>query len=169
MIARMTQPDIPAFERSARTSLHYWAMLAVGLVFAWAGSVIDPATNCSADGECAPWLVPIAQWMGILIALAGLGHLWANPRRGSRIDPHTGDLVWWQNRVAGGPGDEGRIHPSQIGRICLQSDGDSDILHLYDLAGERQPYFDVDVIAWPYDRWIDRLVAQWPHIRVETR
>lgn len=161
--------DIDAFryERSARTSLHYWALLALGLVFAWAGSTIDPLTNCSEDGECAPWLVPVAQWMGFAAALAGVGHLWVNPRRGSRIDADSGDLIWWQNRLASWEGDGGRIHPSRIGRVRIISDSDSDEVHLYDLNGERQAFFDTDVIPWPYDRWADRLAAQWPHIVVE--
>ncbi|QGP80867.1 hypothetical protein [Sphingobium sp. CAP-1] len=164
----MAEPDHLFYERSARGSARYWAMLAVGLAFAWAGSSIDPLTNCSEDGECAPWLVPLAKWMGIVFAAAAAGHLWVNPRRGSAIDPESGDLLWWQNRLAGSPGDYGRIHPSRIGRIRILSDSDSDSIHLYDLDGARLPYFDTEVIPWPYDRWAARLAAQWPHIRVET-
>ena len=163
----MTDRNIFNYERNARTSLQYWALLALGLFFAWAGSTIDPLTNCSDDGECAPWLVPVAKWIGIVVALAGAGHLWVNPRRGSRIDTQSGDLVWWQNRLATGEGDAGRIHPSRISKIRIVSDSDSDAVHLYDLNGERQPFFDTEVIPWPYDNWADGLAAQWPHIQVE--
>ena len=127
----MTDHNIFNYERNARTSLQYWALLALGLFFAWAGSTIDPLTNCSDDGECAPW------------------------------------LVWWQNRLASGEGDAGRIHPSRISKIRIVSDSDSDAVHLYDLNGERQPFFDTEVIPWPYDKWADGLAAQWPHIQVE--
>lgn len=168
MLGRMTGPAPFFFERSARATLRYWAMLAVGLLFAWAGATIDPLRNCSADGECAPWLVPVAHWMGVAFAAGGAAMLWANPRRGSCIEPETGDLIWWQNRLATSPGDCGRIHPSRIGHIRILSDSDSDAIHLYDLDGARQAYFDTEVVPWPYPRWAERLAAQWPHIRIET-
>lgn len=162
-------PAVRPYERSARTDLRIWLMLAVGLGFAWAGSTIDPATNCDESGECAPWLVPVAQWMGYAFSLAGFGVLWANPRRGSRIDPVTGDLIWWQGRVGSGAGDEGRIHPSQIGRIRIVRESESeDQLHLYDRAGERQPYFDAEVVPWRSEQWAERLVREWPHILLEV-
>ena len=165
----MTIADIPSYWRSARTDWRMWLLLAFGLVFLWTGSIIDPADNCSEDGrECAPWLVPLAQGFGALVALgAGLNML-ANPNRGSFIDPATGDLVWWKGRIGSSGGDEGRIHPSQISmlRIVLQEDN-GDAVHLYDRAGDRLSWFDEEVIPWPYDRWAVRLAARWPHIEVE--
>jgi hypothetical protein len=113
--------------------------------------MIDPADNCSEDGrECAPWLVPLAQGMGAIVALgAGLNML-ANPNRGSFIDPATGDLVWWQGRIGARGGDEGRIHPSRISRrrIVRQDDSDDEV-HLYDLEGNRLFWFDREVIPCP--------------------
>lgn len=165
----MTDVRIPCYRRSARTDWRMWLLLAFGSVFLWAASVIDPADNCSEDGrECAPWLVPLAQGFGALIALgAGLNML-ANPNRGSRIDPATGDLVWWKGRIGSSGGDEGRIHPSQISRLRIVRQEDSDdAVHLYDRAGERLFWFDEEVIPWPYDRWAARLAARWPHIEVE--
>lgn len=165
----MTDADLPAYRRSARTDFRMWLMLAFGLIFFWAGSVIDPEKNCSEDGrECAPWLVPVAQGFGALVALgAGLNML-ANPGRGSFIDAATGDLVWWQRRIGASGGDEGRIHPSRIGtlRIVRQDEGDDEV-HLYDLEGNRLFWFDQEVIPWPYERWAGRLAARWPHIAVE--
>ncbi len=68
----MTDVGFPTYRRSARTDWRMWLLLAFGLVFLRAGSVIDPADNCSDDGrECAPWLVPLAQGFGALVALAG--------------------------------------------------------------------------------------------------
>lgn len=159
---------IAPFERSARRDLRVWLMFLVGLGFLAAGLTVDPASNCGADGECAPWLVPVAKWMGAIVTLAGAGQLVANTRRGSRIDPASGDLLWWQNRTAQSSRREGRIHPSQISRIRISrnSDGD-DHISLYDLQGNRQPWFDAEVIPWPQDRWIARFAAEWPQIVVE--
>lgn len=158
------------YEHSARRDFRWWGLFLVGAVFLYAGSVVDPATNCDPSGrECAPWLVPIAKWMGAAFGLLGAARLVANPRSGSRIDPVTGDLVWWQERCGTSGGKEGRIHPSQISviRIVPQSE-DMDEVHLYDLGGVRQPYFDGEVIPWPFETWAKRLGEKWPHIRIET-
>ncbi len=160
---------VPSYRRSARTDVRLWLLFAIGLLFFWAGSVVDPADNCSADGrECAPWLVPLAQGLGALFALgAGLALL-ANPNRGSGIDPVTGELIWWQGRIGTSGGDEGRIHPLRIGRVrIVRQDDSADEIHLYDLAGDRLFWFDAEVVPWPPDRWAARLTARWPHIRVD--
>lgn len=158
------------YERSARRDIRWWAMFLVGSVFFYAGTVVDPATNCDSSGrECAPWLVPVAKWMGIVFALSGAAYLAANPNRGSRFDPKTGDLVWWQHRFGSSGGKEGRIHPSQISRIRIVSQSDSmDEVHLYNLAGERQAFFDGEVIPSPFEKWAQDLAAKWPHIQVES-
>lgn len=167
-----TAPDTEMFiyERSARRGFQYWAMLCVGAMFLYAGATIEPSTNCSSDGECAPWLVPVAWLMGAAITAMALGYLWANPNRGSRIDAGTGDLIWWQNRIGKTGGDEGRIAPADISRILIvrQSESDDDV-HLYNRGGERQAYFDAEVISWPYEKWAERLAYRWPHIIVEVR
>jgi len=167
--ARMTDADIPSYRRSARTDYRMWLLLAFGIVFFWAGSVIDPAGNCSEDGsECAPWLVPIAQGLGALVAMGAALNMLANPRRGSCIDPATGDLVWWKGRVGTAGGDEGRIHPSRIGKVrIVRQDDSDDAVHVYDLDGNRLFWFDEEVIPWPYDRWAGRLAERWRHIEVE--
>ncbi|PKP86995.1 MAG: hypothetical protein CVT78_07525 [Alphaproteobacteria bacterium HGW-Alphaproteobacteria-17] len=165
----MADPLFPSYRRSARSDFRLWLLLAVGALFFCAGSTIDPADNCSADGrECAPWLVPLAQGMGALFTLgAGLALL-ANPNRGSRIDPSTGELIWWQGRIGASGGDEGRIHPSRIGRVrIVRQDDSADEIHLYDLAGDRLFWFDAEVVPWPPDRWAAQLTARWPHIEVE--
>ena len=159
---------IAPYERSARLDLRVWLMFLVGLGFFATGTIVDPAANCSSDGDCAPWLVPVAKWLGVAFALMGAGQLAANPRRGSRLDPVTGDLLWWQGRTGRFANRQGRIHPTQISRIRIarNSDGD-DSISLFDLQGNRQPWFDAEVIPWPQDRWIARFTAHWPHIVVE--
>lgn len=160
--------DQLSYERSARTDIRAWGMFIVGAVFVFAALSIDPQDNCNEAGECAPWLVPIAFVMGAVVGIGGLAQLIANPRRGSRVDPETGALLWWQNRVGTAPGDEGMIDPNDIGsiRIVKQSEG-SDEVHLYDRNGERQFYFDEEVIPTDQEGWAKILTEKWPHIRVE--
>lgn len=130
----MADTFIPSYRRSARTDYRMWLLLVFGTVFFWAGSVIDPADNCSEDGECAPWLVPLAQGLGALVAAGAAMNMLANPNRGSFVEPVTGDLVWWQGRIGATGGDEGRIHPSRIGKIrIVRQDDSDDAVHLYNL------------------------------------
>lgn len=165
----MIEPAVPSYRRSARTDYRMWLLLVFGLFFFLAASAIDPADNCSEDGrECAPWLVPLAQGLGALVAFGAALNMLANPNRGSFIDPKTGDLVWWQRRIGASGGDEGRIHPSGIARIrIVRGDESEDEVHLYDRAGDRLFWFDQEVVPWPHERWAERLVAAWPHIEVE--
>lgn len=160
---------VPSYRRSARTDFRIWLLLIFGLVLFWAGAAIDPADNCSEDGrECAPWLVPLAQGIGAIVALGAALNMLANPSRGSFIDPVTGDLVGWQGRVGTRGGDEGRIHSSRIARLRIVSQDDSDeVVHLYDQDGKRLFWFDQEVIPWPYERWAEQLAARWPHIVIE--
>lgn len=165
----MTDTGIPTYRRGARTDVRMWFLLVLGIIFFWTGSMVRPEENCSEDGrECAPWLVPIAQGLGALVGLAALANMLANPRRGSFVDPATGDLVWWKGRIGTAGGDEGRIHPSRIGRMrIVKQDESDDEVHLYDLDGNRLFWFDHEVIPWPYERWADKLAKAWPHIEIE--
>ncbi len=159
--------SIPAYQRSARTTIVVWMMLVVGATFWFAGFTVDPQTNCSESGECAPWLVPVAGGLGVLLTAAALGLLWVNPQRGCMIDPNTGELTWWQNRTRTHPGDGGSIDPAQISRILIRRQSESnDDVFLYDLEGNRQFYFDSEVVPWPYDKWAQRMAKIWPHIQV---
>jgi len=170
MTATPASDDIPHYERSARTDYRIWLLFLVGMAFAVTGSLVDPAQNCNDSGECAPWLVPVAKWMGVIFALGAGGQLLGNPRRGSRLDPETGDLVWWQNRFGVTGNNEGRIHPGKIGRILIaQRDEQDDLVRLYDRDGKAQAFFDNEVIPWPYETWAARLQRRWPHIVVEKK
>jgi len=158
------------FERSARIDPRVWGLLLVGAILWYAGATVDPLANCNEAGECAPWLVPVAYVIGVLFAAAGLGLLYANPRRGHVLDPASGELSWWQKRMGSRPGDEGRIHVSRIGCIAIDHSGDDQAqVHLYDLDGNRQPFFDGEVIPAPYESWARDLQWQWPHIRIDVR
>lgn len=161
--------DELTFSSSARCDLRVWGMFVVGAVFVFAAFSVDPQKNCGSNGECAPWLVPIAFVMGALVGLSGLGMLMANPNRGSRLDPDTGELVWWQNRYGTKGGDEGRIAPEEISliRIDRRSESKNEV-HLYNREGERQFYFDEEVIGWDPERWGEAMRERWPHIAVEV-
>lgn len=166
----MTDTGMPTYRRSARTDFRMWLLLAFGLIFFWTGSMLRPDDNCSEGGrECAPWLVLLAQGFGALVGLAALANMLANPRRGSFVDPKTGELVWWQGRIGKAGGDEGRIHPSNIGKLrIVRRDEQEDEVHLYDREGNRLFWFDQEVIPWPYERWAEKLRALAPHIVVEV-
>ena len=154
---------------SARQFVRALCMVLMGAVFVWAALSVDPQKNCNDSGECAPWLIPIAFVMGGLIGLGGLGQLLANPNRGSRIDPETGDLIWWQNRFGASGGDEGRINPAQIRLIRIRKmDEASDQIHLYDQNEDRLFYFDEEVVPSDLEGWAAAMVERWPHIRIET-
>lgn len=163
--------DIKPYERSARHDIRWWGMFLVGSMMCYGASMVEPAKNCDESGrECAPWLVPVAMVVGGVFGLVGAARLAANPRQGSRIDPATGELVWWQERFGAAGGKEGRIHPLQISRISIVSQiDDMDEVHLYDLAGERQHYFDGEVIPSPFEGWARKLAEAYPHIKIDVR
>lgn len=158
-----------AFETSARRDFRWWALLLVGLVFAYAGFTIDPQTNCGEDGECAPWLVPVAAVVGVISTLGGLAQLLVNARRGSRLDLAANQLEWWQNRTALSPGDSGSIALDQIARILINRTSEDTDISLYDRSGERLHYFDGEVIGWSIDSWAERVQALLPSIEIEIR
>jgi hypothetical protein len=161
--------DYLSFRCSARQDGRPWVMLVFGAIFVFAAFATDPQKNCSADGECAPWLVPIAFLIGAGLGLSGLSWLLANPNRGCHIDPESGNLIWWQNRYGNKGGDEGSIDPMQISLIRIDRQRESvDEVHIYDRAGTRQFYFDEEVIAGNLLRWADAMIARWPHIRLEV-
>lgn len=169
MIFGKRQKDKLAFSSSARRDLRAWGMFVIGAIFVFSAFSLDPQDNCNADGRCAPWLLPIAFILGALIGLTGLGMLIANPNRGSRFDPETGTFVWWQNRYGKSGGDEGGIAPEEISLIRIDRRRESRTeLHLYNREGERQFYFDEEVIGWDPERWADEMRKRWPHIAVEV-
>lgn len=142
-------------------------MLLVGAGFVFAAYTVDPLKNCDEAGNCAPWLIPVAGVMGWGAVAMALGLLIANPSRGYRIDPVTGDLVWWKNRTGRSEGDTGRIHPSRIASIRLDRRGEDERVSLYDEHEERLAWFDEELIPWPHDRWAAGFQQAYPHVRLD--
>ena len=55
---------------TSRRDVRVYGMLLVGAMFVYAGLTLDPASNCDASGrQCAPWLVPVAFFMGVVFAV----------------------------------------------------------------------------------------------------
>jgi hypothetical protein len=157
------------YEKSARSDLRFWALLVIGGVFAWAGLTIDPATNCSESGECAPILVPIAAVIGIASVIGALARLAVNPSSGSLLDLDRGELSWWQNRSSSNPGDGGFIALQDVALLRIEKESEGpDGVHLYNLDNKRQHFFDSEVIPWRYEEWGRKLVAAAPHIKLEV-
>lgn len=157
------------YSRSARRDVRWWGLLIIGLVFAYGGYTIDPRSNCSESGECAPWLVPIALVAGLIAVMGGLSHLVVNPRRGSYVDIDAGELVWWEGKVRDGRSQgEGRLPLSTIARVRIVSGGDSDDdVFLYDHSGQLLPFAGSEVIRWPYMSWAHALAGLCPSIRID--
>lgn len=151
-------------QTSGRKDFRLYAVLAVGLVFVFAGATIDPATNCDESGECAPWLVPVAFWMGVIAALSGAIGLIRNPRRGSRINARTGELMWWNEVHASA---SGSLNLADVSIIRVDNSSDSSTVNLLGGRGEILPFGGVEVVPWRLEEWARGVARLQPHIRVE--
>lgn len=151
-------------QTSGRKDFRLYAILAIGLVFVFAGATIDTATNCDDSGECAPWLVPVAFWMGVLASVAGLMGLIRNPRRGSRINARTGELMWWNEIHASA---SGSLNLADVSVIRVDTSSDSSTVKLLGGQGELLPFGGVEVVPWRLEEWARGVARLQPHIRVE--
>lgn len=151
-------------QTSGRKDFRLYAVLAVGLVFVFAGATIDPATNCDASGECAPWLVPVAFWMGVFAALAGAIGLIRDLRRGSGVNARTGELMWW-NEIHSSA--SGSLNLADVSIIRVDTSSDSSTIKLLGGKGETLPFGGVEVVPWKLEEWARGVARLQPHIRVE--
>lgn len=149
-------------QTSGRKDFRFYAVLAVGLVFAFAGATIDPATNCDGS-ECAPWLVPVAFWMGVIAAVSGAVGLIRDPRRGSRINARTGELMWWNEVHASA---SGSLNLADVSIIRVDTSSDSSTVQLLGEKGELLPFGGVEVVPWKLEEWARGVARLQPHIRV---
>ena len=153
------------YSRTARSDWRIWVMLIVGAIFAYLSFTVDPVTNCDESGNCVGWVVHVARALGLFFSFAGVALLAGNHRRGSGVDPQTGELVWWYGKPK-----HPKRHPLQdISRIRVDIGSDSDDVHLYDGAGGRIGFTGTEVIPWPYQDWAQRLTERYPHIKLEVR
>lgn len=63
---------------SARRDVRIYILLLLGVVFFLAGLTIEPSSNCSDGGECAPWLIYVALFLGALVLLGTISALVVN-------------------------------------------------------------------------------------------
>lgn len=167
---KQASDTIISFEKTARRDLRWWMMLVIGAMFLGTAMMVPPQSNCNASGECAPWLIPVAGMMGALALAMAFGQLAANMQRGSKVDFAAGTIEWWQGRTARHPGDHGAIALEDIASIRIQHrDEGANAVSLYDRAGERQAFFDEEVIPWRQEEWARRVIAQVPGIELDLR
>ena len=160
--------DLKPFEISSRRDPKVWFSFLFGLIFFAAGLLCFG--NNAAAGGFTLWLI-----CGFFIGIGGFFAVWAgwhlaaDTRRGCRIDPETGDLIWWKNRTATHDGRSGRIHPARISRVVIRSHSGDDppMISLHDLDGQRQPWFDEWVLPSNVEGWARALVVRYPHIRLD--
>lgn len=151
-------------QTSGRKDFRLYAVLAVGLVFVFAGATVDPATNCDDSGECAPWLVPVAFWMGVLASLSGMVGLIRDFGRGSRINARTGELMWWNEVHASA---SGSLNLADVSIIRVDTSSDSSTVKLLGQKGELLPFGGTEVVPWKLEEWARGVAKLQPHIRVE--
>jgi hypothetical protein len=152
---------------STWSDLRVYLLLLVGGMFVYAGLTVDPASNCDPGGrECAPWLVPVAFVMGMVMAGTALAMLVHVRRWGSRLDLDARTLWWWDDEIA--PGEQA-ITLDRIARIRVQRPDESDDrVFLYDHEGA--PLRFPPERGVPYDavQWAQDLAGHFPHIRVDV-
>jgi hypothetical protein len=162
----MSGPDwVMVHQTSGRRDFRFYGLLAVGLVFVYAGATVDPATNCSSGGECAPWLVPIAFWMGVIASLGGAAGILRNPRRGSRINARTGELEWWDEVHSP---EIRSLRLSDVSAIHVDPSSDASTVRLLDAKGDLMPFPGVEVMPWRFEDWARGVAKIYPHIRLDV-
>lgn len=155
---------VMAHQVSGRRDFRLYLLLAFGVFFAWAGLAVDPATNCDESGECAPWLVHVAFWMGVVATIAAVAGLVFNPKRGSRINARTGELEWWNEAHASL---RGVLKLADIAVIRVDTVSDNSTVKLLDARGELMPFGGTEVVPWRLEKWAREVQQRYPHIRVE--
>ena len=143
------------------------AILLMGLFFMWAGATVDPDSNCDASGrECAPWLVPIAFWMGAVATSMGLGMLAFNRKWGSRLDIPQRCLFWWDSVMSA---ETHRLALDDITRIKVQHRSEStDRIFFYGKDGARVRFTEERVVPYCSEQWARDLATHFPHITIEV-
>lgn len=142
-------------------------MLLVGTMFVYAGLTVDPASNCDASGKtCAPWLVPLALAMGVVLAVSALAVLIHVRRWGSGLDIDARTLWWWDSAV--GPG-EHAIALDKIARIHVQRPHErEDRILLYGEDGTPLRFPAERSVPYNPTQWARDLATHFPHIQVDV-
>ncbi len=161
-----TGPDwVMIHQILGRKGSRSYLMLVFGLGFVIASLAVDPATNCHGSSECAPWLAPLAFGMGVWFALGGLLGLLRNPRRGSRINARTGELMWWKEIHASA---SGSLMLADVAVIHIDTTSDTYTVKLFDALGALMPLGGAETITWRLQQWARDVKQRYSHIAVQA-
>ncbi|MBK6744643.1 MAG: hypothetical protein IPG66_17455 [Hydrogenophilales bacterium] len=151
---------------SARRDARVYILLGLGLVFALAGVTIEPGTNCSESGECAPWLIHVALVVGVLVSLSGIAMLLANRQWGYRLNMDERRLYWWDTSRSPEPRSLVLDDVSLI-KVRVVCEG-SDHVFFYDQAGNLLPFPSEGVSPPACENWARDIGDRFPHVKVEV-
>ena len=161
-------PNDLNFEKNARSDFRVWLSFAVGL-FLFTPCLFEFSSQTTIFESPAPiWLTAILFISGLgFMLFAGIALL-ANTSRGCKIDPETGELIWWQMKFPKqGLSQKYRISISSIESIRIDSRGDDVDVALFDKGGQKHPLFSENSLPSNYNLWADNLCRRFPHIRIE--
>lgn len=151
---------------SARCDARVYILLALGLAFALAGVTVEPSTNCSESGECAPWLIHVALAVGVLASIASIAMLMANRKWGYRLNMDERRLYWWDTNRSPEPRSLLLDEVSLI-KVRVVSDG-SDQVFFYDQAVNLLPFPSEGVAPPACENWARDIGGKFPHVKVEV-
>lgn len=152
---------------SARQDPRIFIILVLGLVFLLAGLTVDPNSNCSESGECAPWLVYVALVIGGLTLVGAISAFILNYKWGFKLDLVNKRLVWWETRVSP---DRRSFLLDDVSLIKVHTGQDSgDEIFFYDKSGNLLPFPSREVGPSDCDRWAQEIADLCPHIKVEVK
>lgn len=150
---------------SARRDARAYILLGLGLVFALAGVIVEPSTNCGESGKCAPWLIYVALAVGALVSISSIAMLMANRKWGYRLNIDERRLYWWDTHMSPEPRSLLLDEVSLI-KVRVVSDG-SDHVFFYDQAGNLLPFPSEGVSPPACENWARYIGGKFPHVKVE--
>ncbi len=153
------------YQSSARKDLKLYAFLLAGILFTYAGTTV-PSENCDESGrECAPWLIPVAFYLGILASTTSFVLLLKNGNWGSKVDLENHHLIWWDTRKYK---EKQHVNFFDIKLIRIKIHSESpDTIQFYDSLGDLLAIPKQEIFPVPLVDWSHALVKNYPHINIE--
>ena len=152
------------YNRSARRTWYIYVALAAGTLFAIEPLLVEPTRHC-VEYPCPVWLRATIVALGLVFGGGAAYALIGNLQWGSRIDAAGRTLVWWHGNP---PRAEHHIDVDRIGRLSVDTTGDSNMLAFTDTAG-RAIHVPTECIPSPIERWARDFTQRFPHVTLETK
>jgi len=153
---------------SARHDIRLYLLLAIGLIFVLVGATTDPSKNCSEDGmECAPWLIYVAFFVGLLVVIGAISGLIANHKWGYRLSLDERRLYWWQTIISPEQHSFSLDDVSLI-KVVVESES-SDKIYFYDRSGETLSFPSDGVAPAACEDWAHFIGDKFPNIKIEIQ